>query len=108
VKIDVQGYEAEVIEGMGNRLAETLCVELEASFIPFYCGQPVFQDVHDLMRRKGFDLVKLRPIGLYRGSVIVEFNAFFVRAERHDDPRTRFWKAINDVGKEKRIWALGY
>ena len=108
VKIDVQGYEVEVIKGMGDRLEEALCVELESSFIPFYRGQPVFQDVHDFMRLKGFDLVKLRPIGLYRGSVVVEFNAFFVRAERHEDPRARFWKAVNDVGKERRIWALGY
>jgi FkbM family methyltransferase len=108
VKIDVQGYEVEVIKGMGDHLRSTLCVELESSFIPFYHGQPVFQDVHDFMRRNGFDLVKLRPIGLYRGSVVVEFNAFFVKAERHDDPRVRFWKAVNDVGKEKRIWAHGY
>ena len=108
VKIDVQGYEVEVIKGMGERLRDTLCIELESAFIPFYKGQPVFQDVHDFMRQSGFDLVKLRPIGLYSGNVVVEFNAYFVKAGAHGDPRAKLWKAVNDVGGEKRIWAMGY
>jgi hypothetical protein len=64
--------------------------------------------MHDFMRNKGFDLVKLRPIGLAKGNVFVAFNAFFVRSSLHLDPRVRFWKVVNDVGGEKRIWAMGY
>ena len=108
VKIDVEGYEIEVIKAMGEYLSDTICVELESTFMPFCQGQPVFQDMHDFMRNKGFDLVKLRPIGLVKGNVFFAFNAFFVRSSLHLDPGLRFWKAVNDVGGENRIWAMGY
>ena len=64
--------------------------------------------MHDFMRNKRFDLIKLRPIGLAKGNVFAAFNAFFVRSSLHLVPRVRFWKAVNDVGGEKRIWAMGY
>ena len=108
IKIDVHGYELEVIAGMGDLLSNTLCVELECSFIPFYIGQPLFHQVHDVMRAHGFDLVKIRPIGLYGGVSVIEFNAYFVRSNCHGDPRAKLWKAVNDVGKTRRIWEKGY
>jgi FkbM family methyltransferase len=108
VKIDVQGYELDVIAGIGNLMPQVLCLELECTFIPFYVGQPVFQDVHEILRAQDFDLVKLRPIGLYNAAVLIEFNAFFVRSGCHHDPRVKMWKAINDVPNEARVFAYGY
>ncbi|GEO16359.1 FkbM family methyltransferase [Microvirga aerophila] len=108
VKIDVQGYELEVLKGMGKLLEESLCIELECSFIPFYIGQPVFQEIHDFMLDNGFNLVKIRPLGLYEEKSFVEFNAFFVKSHMHDDPRAKLWKAVNDVGKMKRVVTFGY
>jgi FkbM family methyltransferase len=108
VKIDVQGYELQVIQGIGNLLPRVLCLEVECTFIPFYKRQPVFQEVYERLRAEAFDLVKLRPIGLYNGVVVVEFNAFFVRSDSHSDPRVQLWKAVNDVAGAARIYAYGY
>ena len=79
VKIDVQGFEKEVLLGMENLLGDVLCIELEASFLPFYVGQPSFQ-----------------------------FNAFLVRRDRHGDKPVALRKRINDVGDHNRTVALGY
>jgi hypothetical protein len=107
VKIDVQGFEKEILLGMENLLGGVLCIELEASFLPFYVGQPSFQELFEFLHERGFDLVKIRPLGLYRGAIL-EFNAFLVRRDRHGDKPVALWKRINDVGDHKRTITLGY
>jgi FkbM family methyltransferase len=107
VKIDVQGFEKEILLGMENLLGSVLCIELEASFLPFYVGQPSFQELFEFLHERGFDLVKIRPLGLYRGAIL-EFNAFLVRRDRHGDKPVALWKRINDVGDHKRTITLGY
>lgn len=107
VKIDVQGFEQEVLLGMGALLDGVLCIELEASFLPFYVGQPSFQQLFEFLHERGFDLVKTRPVGLYKGAIL-EFNAFLVRRDRHSDKAVVLWKRINDVGDHERIVTLGY
>lgn len=108
VKIDVQGYETEVVKGFGDLLRSVLCFELEAQLLPFYIGQPLFQQVHDFMHGHGFDLVKMRPLGLFRENVIAEMNVFFVRRDVHADPRAMFWKRMNDVGSHRRMAVWGH
>jgi FkbM family methyltransferase len=108
VKIDVQGYELEVLKGFGDLLEQVLCVELECQLVQFYLGQPLFQDVHDFMRSHGFDLVKMRPVGYHASHVLAEMNAYFVRASVHTDPRVVFWKRMNDVGSQRRMTVWGY
>jgi hypothetical protein len=76
LKVYVQGFELEVLKGAEKLLDnEILCVELEASFIPFYKGQPTFQTVFDFMFTNKFDLVKIKPHGLFDNGIL-EFNAF--------------------------------
>lgn len=55
VKIDVQGYELEVIEGGISTLTE--CIDwlaLEVSFYQLYDGQPLFDDIYERLRSLGF------------------------------------------------------
>lgn len=54
IKIDVQGYELEVIEGAGALLERSKVLILEMSFAKLYAGQPLFHDVYQRMCGLGF------------------------------------------------------
>lgn len=59
LKIDVQGFELEVLHGAGDRLAlvdEILC---ECSFVELYDGQPLASDVIRYLREHGFTLTRV-------------------------------------------------
>jgi len=53
-KIDVQGFEMEVIEGAKRTLGQTKAVIIEMSFAELYAGQPLFHDVYEKMYSLGF------------------------------------------------------
>jgi len=54
LKIDVQGYEMEAIEGAKGIMAKTKIAILEMSFATLYAGQPLFHDVYEKMHELGF------------------------------------------------------
>lgn len=54
LKIDVQGSELAVFRNGTSRLANTVAVQTEVSFIPLYKNQPVFGDVDLALRTLGF------------------------------------------------------
>ena len=108
VKVDVQGYELNVLDGMGPLLAGVRGIEMEVSLLSMYRGQPKIGDVYEYMHAAGFDLVKLACMGLYGGRSMVEFNSFWVRRNLHEDPWVRFWKGVNDVGDARRVVVWGY
>ena len=56
LKVDVQGYEHQVLSGGSKTLAGAAMVLLEASYEPFYEGQRLFDDVYELLRQHGFQL----------------------------------------------------
>jgi FkbM family methyltransferase len=67
VKLDVQGAELEVLQGLGAWLAdETLAVELEIGFPGAYIDQPGFADVDKFMAAANFDLFDLRLASHHR------------------------------------------
>jgi hypothetical protein len=61
LKLDVQGYEAQVLLGATETLKRMDYVLLEASFRPLYEGEKTFMDLARMMERYGFEF--LRPIG---------------------------------------------
>src|SRR5215467_5764442 len=54
LKIDVQGYEAEVLRGATALLQKTDCVLLEVSFRTLYEGQGSFAEIHAILEKSGF------------------------------------------------------
>lgn len=61
IKVDVQGAELEVLQGVGEGLArDTLSVELEIGFPGAYKDQPGFGDIDGYLRAAGFVLYDLR------------------------------------------------
>lgn len=80
LKLDVQGYEAEVLRGGEETLKRVDYVVLEASFKPMYEGELLFMDVVRLMEDQGFRFE--RPLGWLEApgnGEILQMDALFVR-----------------------------
>lgn len=61
LKLDVQGYEPQVLAGATQVLHHTLAVQLEMSLLPLYEGEALMPQMHTVMTAKGFDLWDLEP-----------------------------------------------
>lgn len=61
IKLDVQGFEADVIAGAEEVLSKSDFVVMEASLKPMYEGEKLFLELVDIMRNAGYEF--LRPIG---------------------------------------------
>ena len=56
LKIDVQGYEKNVLLGAINFLKKVRYIYIELSFIELYKNQPLFSDIYSFLNNKGFIL----------------------------------------------------
>jgi hypothetical protein len=61
LKIDVQGFEPQVLKGAARLLDRIQGVQLELSLVPLYEGEALFMPLVDCLARKGFDLWALIP-----------------------------------------------
>lgn len=61
LKIDVQGYEMNVIDGAVSLLPSIKIVQAELSFLPMYSNGPLYKDVITRMDSLGFELFSLIP-----------------------------------------------
>lgn len=61
LKIDTQGYEAEVLKGATALLPRIVGLQLELSFVELYQGEWSFQRMVDYLDTLGFELVALWP-----------------------------------------------
>jgi FkbM family methyltransferase len=59
LKMDVQGYEKEVLGGAGGVMDRVVLIESELSLCTLYEGQPLFTEVAEYCRQLGFQLVAL-------------------------------------------------
>ena len=80
LKLDVQGYESQVLCGGRQTLKRIDYVILESSFKPMYEGEKVFLSILDLM--KSFDFEFVRPVGWLSNpetGEILQMDALFSR-----------------------------
>ncbi len=54
VKLDVQGYESEVIKGGVQIISKARVILIETSFFALYKQQPLFDDIYNTLRSLGF------------------------------------------------------
>jgi FkbM family methyltransferase len=54
LKMDVQGSELAILQGGTGKLADSVAVQTEVSFVPLYRDQPVLGDIDLELRRLGF------------------------------------------------------
>jgi FkbM family methyltransferase len=80
LKLDVQGFEPQVLEGATATLAKVDYVLLEASFRPLYEGEKTFVEIDRMMAARGFHFS--RPMGWLedpKTGDILQMDALFVR-----------------------------
>ena len=79
-KIDVQGFEADVIRGAAMTLGRCDVVVIETSFVPLYTGQPLFEEIRRMMADLGFRYGG--ALDMYRHAVdgnVIQEDALFLR-----------------------------
>lgn len=65
LKLDVQGYEKNVLLGASNLLPKIDYLVFEASFVSMYEGEPLFDEMHVFLKEMDFELVA--PVGFLEG-----------------------------------------
>ena len=61
LKLDVQGYEMDVLEGAKETLAQIQGLQLEVSLVPLYQGEIIWSEMLDYVRRLGYNIHWLKP-----------------------------------------------
>jgi FkbM family methyltransferase len=87
LKLDVQGYEPQVLAGATQLLHHTLAVQLEMSLLPLYEGEALMPQMHAVMTAKGFDLWDLEPS--FRDPAtgrLLQLDGIFTRSSFVDQP----------------------
>jgi FkbM family methyltransferase len=92
LKVDVEGYELEILKHGLSKLAMATIAQVEVNFVPMHLGQPLFAEIDQFMRAQGLVIHKFsninsrvfRPLvvnnNAYQGlSQILWTDAIFVR-----------------------------
>jgi FkbM family methyltransferase len=79
LKIDTQGYDLFVLEGMGVCLDKLLALQTEMSVIPIYENMPNFLDAISFLKKKGFDITGMYPICRDGRLRVIEFDCVMLR-----------------------------
>jgi FkbM family methyltransferase len=61
LKLDVQGYESQVLAGATHLLPHTIALQLEMSLLPLYEGETLMPRMCTSLTAKGFSLFDLEP-----------------------------------------------
>lgn len=76
IKLDVQGFELEVLKGTGKYLSNATYLIIEVSFRKYYYGQPMFLDIANYLSGFNFDICAFghsTPTGQVLGQIDVLF-----------------------------------
>jgi FkbM family methyltransferase len=83
LKLDVQGYESQVLAGAENTLPQVRCLRLEVSLVPLYEGQSLYLSMIERMNSMGFSLWGLDPAFVDPGTgKTLQLDALFCRSEK--------------------------
>jgi FkbM family methyltransferase len=67
LKLDIQGAELEVLEALKpEHRTDIDGMIVEVEFVPLYENQPLFEDIHAMMREYGLTIFDLRTHRMYR------------------------------------------
>lgn len=80
IKIDTQGFEAQVIDGAGELLKHATGVNVEVSFVPLYEGQVLYLGIISALQSAGLEIWDLAPVFVDPQSFrLLQGNAIFFR-----------------------------
>jgi hypothetical protein len=103
IKVDVQGYEYEVLQGFGSLLETCLGIEVEADLYPVYHGQKLLHDMVRFLADFGFVLRGVYPKRGFDGD-LVELDARFTK-------NRTVWEPMSPQVKDKfrllcKVWSI--
>jgi len=81
MKVDVQGFERQVLQGAVASLAQVVAIEVELSLVELYAGQALMPEMMQLLAGLGY-----RPVWLERGfkdpnsGYLLQMDGIFLRA----------------------------
>jgi len=81
LKIDVQGYDLEVLRGATETLRRTAQILIEIEWTPYYGGAPSFAAILDFLQQAGFALCGFHSPANSGAGRLLHNDAFFI-AER--------------------------
>ncbi len=93
IKIDVQGFEYEVLLGFGGLLQNALCIELETHLYPIYRDQKLMHELVAYLADFDFTLRRVTPVQSFDGDV-VEMDVWFTK-------NIDVWRKLDDEKKQK-------
>jgi len=80
IKIDVQGYEEQVLIGAINSIKKVRAVKIECSLVSLYEGDKTYEFYFDWLKKLGFVLFDLNPEHAHPVTGrLLQFDAIFVR-----------------------------
>jgi FkbM family methyltransferase len=80
LKLDVQGFELEVLHGAASILAEVAVILCEVNAESFYTGQAGFEQIYLFLREHGFKLVDIgEPIRARGTGEVLYFDVAFLK-----------------------------
>jgi len=84
LKIDVQGYELEVLRGCDDMLSNFAHVYVECSFVELYEGQPLARDIIDFLQQRNFFMRGVYNMSYDRLGHAVQADFHFSNSENMD------------------------
>jgi FkbM family methyltransferase len=83
LKLDVQGYEQQVLNGAQSLLGRVTCLRLELSLVPLYDGQMLYEEMIRWVVCKGFTLWGLEPAFVDpNNGKMLQLDGLFCRSEK--------------------------
>lgn len=84
LKLDVQGFEKQVLEGAQETLNYVKYILIEVSFIEIYSNQDLFHDIYEYLTRRGFDYVWAFNQNISKDiNLPIQQDALFIRSCNH-------------------------
>lgn len=81
LKLDTQGFDLNVLRGMGADLEAIPSIQTELSLVPIYEGQPGYLEVLEFLRAAGFAPTGFFPVTRDPRTLrVIEYDAFFCRS----------------------------
>jgi FkbM family methyltransferase len=81
LKMDTQGYDTRVFQGLGERVRDVVAMQSEVSLIPIYEDMPHWTESIEMYEAAGFGVVGLYPVTRDDGRVI-EYDCLLKRSTR--------------------------
>lgn len=81
LKVDVQGFEEQVLAGAGETIPKLCGLQFELSLVSMYEGQNLFTNMVKAIERVGFDLYLLMPAARLKSGRWLQADCVFFRSD---------------------------